>query len=54
MYMTLSPTMITTEWAGVDDNIEIELIFSRLRWEPDDKESMLRLVTQNNLDCIFE
>mmetsp|Transcript_27051 Transcript_27051/g.36148 ORF Transcript_27051/g.36148 Transcript_27051/m.36148 type:complete len:117 (+) Transcript_27051:123-473(+) len=25
-----------------------------MRWEPGENESRLRIVTQNNLDCIFE
>lgn len=32
----------------------IDLILSRMRWEPCDSETRLRIVTQNNLDCIFE
>mmetsp|Transcript_5949 Transcript_5949/g.7208 ORF Transcript_5949/g.7208 Transcript_5949/m.7208 type:complete len:108 (+) Transcript_5949:271-594(+) len=52
--MKLSKTMITTEWRDVDQDIAIELIFSRMRWEPDNNENRLRIVTQNNLDCIFE
>ena len=32
----------------------LKLLFSRMRWEPDQNERRLRILTENNLDCIFE
>ena len=53
--MKLPNTMMTTEWAGIEEEKAIDLIFSRMRWEPDDMtESRLRIITQENIDCIFE
>ena len=46
--------MIDTEWNGRPDSVAIDLVLSRMRWEPVDSETRLRIVTQNNLDCIFE
>lgn len=46
--------MINLEWKDRPDSVAIDLILSRMRWEPCDSETRLRIVTQNNLDCIFE
>ena len=52
--MELPDDMITTEWAGRQLETALDLIFSRLKWEPDENERRLRIVTKNNLDCILE
>ena len=52
--MTFPTDMITTEWEGLAENDAIDLIFSRLKWEPHESEHRLRICTSNNLDCIFE
>ena len=54
VYMELPSDMITTEWAGRQEEVALDLIFSRIKWEQHDNERRLRIVTQNNLDCIFE
>ena len=46
--------MINTEWKDRPENVAIDLILSRMRWEPVDNELRLRIVTQNDHDCIFE
>lgn len=39
----------------MNDQEAINLVFSRMKWEDQDKnEKTLRIVTQSNLDCIFE
>ena len=30
------------------------MVFSRIKWQPDDSENRLRILTPLNLDCIFE
>ena len=52
--MKLPNTMMTTEWAGIEDEKAIDLIFSRMKWEPDESERRIRICTSTNLDCIFE
>ena len=46
--------MINTEWRGMTEWAAIDLIFSRMTWYPDENERRLRVVAQNNFDCIFE
>ena len=52
--MTIPDDMINTEWEGLPDKAAIDLIFSRMTWFKDPKENKLRIITQANLDCIYE
>mmetsp|Transcript_8563 Transcript_8563/g.10589 ORF Transcript_8563/g.10589 Transcript_8563/m.10589 type:complete len:124 (+) Transcript_8563:1841-2212(+) len=54
VYMRLPVDMINTEWNDLSEYEAIDLIFARMKWEPDEGERRLRIATHNNLDCIFE
>lgn len=54
VYMTFPADMMTTEYGDLSEYEAIDLIFSRMKWEPDEKERRIRICTSNNLDCIFE
>ena len=53
MYLTLPEDLINTQWKNLPENAAIELIMSRMRWD-DVSEHRIRIVSQNNLDCIFD
>lgn len=54
VYFSLPSDMINTEWRDLNDVQAIDMIFSRMKWVNDESELRLRIVTQTNLDCVFE
>ena len=52
--MTIPVDMINTEWQGLSPTAAIDLVFSRMMWQNHKEERRIRIVTQANLDCIFE
>ena len=46
--------MINTEWVTSAEKDALPLIFSHMKWVQDEHENRFHLVTQTNLDCIFE
>ena len=45
VYLKFPLDMITTDWGDLAEYEAIDLIFSRMKWEPDENERRLRICT---------
>ena len=51
IYLKIPFDLIDTTWKNSTGLLTIKMICSRIKWESD---TVLRIVNQSNLDCLFE
>ena len=52
-YIRIKTDMLNLKWLDLPEDKAIDMIFSRITWVNDKDEKLLRIATQNNLDCII-
>ena len=51
VYLEVPKDLLDIEWCGQVGSGSINIIMSRIKWQ---SETMIRIVNESNIDCIFE